>query len=648
VRNAACVSTIDTSVVITPVPTTWTGTTSTSWNTAGNWNCGAVPVVTDNVLIPTGTTYLPVIAGASTAYARNLTLAAGVTVTNQGSLEVRGNLNSNGTISYTGTVKLNGSSAQTVSGIAAVSNLSLENSAGATIATGARLTIKNTLGITAGTLTTNDSLVLYSDSLATARVTPLPAGAAITGTARVQQYIPGGMRRYRFWSHPFSNYIGLEQAQVNIDITGLGGASNGFTTTTSNSPSAFRYDPLTGNSSLGYDPGWKPFTSAYTTADSNRIHRFQGIRLYMRGAKGEGLGYPSYTPSPVTISQWGTLNQGAQTVPLQKGSAANQEYNMIGNPYASPVDIGTVCYNAKTSGNIVGGAFYIWNATLGSAGQFQAISIGTTTATPYYLPANNCFQVRAAHNGDTLNFAESNKGAVASASLFRSTGEGVKLMVYDNNYHPWDILDLNFNSQAGDEDDNNNDAAKLTGTDFGFYSVSSDNRKLAIDVRSFRQNGTVPLGISSNYAQDFIIRTEMLRTPDNSPLYLHDKLLNQYVQLQKGTEYKFTVSADKATQGDNRFELRMAPEEAATGNNLKVSLAPNPASDEVNITITASGKDDVSIRMTDIVGVQVYSKNVGHVKSGTTKVTLDKLASGIYMIEVKSGNNTIVNRLVKE
>jgi tryptophan synthase alpha subunit len=55
---------------------------------------------------------------------------------------------------------------------------------------------------------------------------------------------------------------------------------------------------------MSYDPGWKPITSALpTAADTNQIKRYQGVRVFIRGAKGEGLGYTPYTPSAVAIGQ---------------------------------------------------------------------------------------------------------------------------------------------------------------------------------------------------------------------------------------------------------------------------------------------------------------------------------------------------------
>jgi hypothetical protein len=643
-NNLACVVTIDTSVVLTPAPNTWLGSTSADWSTTANWLCGSVPVATQNVLIPAGTTYLPVAGTSAIIYARDITIDTAVLVTLQTGavLNIKGDLTSSGTIAGPGNVKLNAASAQRIAGKSAISNLELENSAGATISAASKLTIKQVLTITSGTLNTNDSLVLYSDSSATARVAPIPAsGAAIAGNVQVMQYIQGGMRRYRFWSHPFSNYTGLSQVQNYIDVTGTGGAANGFTTTTSNAASAFRYDPVSGNSTLGYDPGWKPFVSAATSVDSNRIHRYQGIRLFFRGAKGEGLGFGTYTPTAATVKQWGTLNQGSQTVLLSKGATINQDYNMIGNPYASPVDIGTVLYDARVAGNISGSAFYVWNPNLGAAGQFQAITIGSTSASPYYLPANCAFQVRAAHNGDSLNFTENHKGAASTTVLHRDMGNGIELAIYDADHHPWDMLRIGFDNSATDGEDNS-DARKLNGPDFNFYSVAADGVKLAVDARPFCSSARIPLGVSSHNARAFVIKAELLRLPADEAVYLHDKYAGTYTLLQQGDEYKFSITEDKATQG-YRFELGAGPSNVS--NLLRVTLNPNPATDKVAVQYTGSIAGAVTVNITDVTGQLVASRQATGT-AGSVHIPIGHLAAGVYMVEVAAGNQKNVQRLV--
>ena len=120
----------------------------------------------------------------------------------------------------------------------------------------------------------------------------------------------------------------------------------------------------------------------------------------------------------------------------------------------------------------------------------------------------------------------------------------VTLTVYDTSYHPWDMFYLSFNDAATDNE-NDLDAAKPVRAEFNFYSLSAEGHKLALDARPYKDGKVIPLGITSGYEQQFIIKADGLSVPGGGKLYLHDKLLNQYVLLQQGTEYRFTIIADK-------------------------------------------------------------------------------------------------------
>ncbi len=652
VDNGSCAVTIDTTVVIAPQLMQWVGGTTgslTAWNIAANWSCGVVPGNSDHVIIPV-TTYNPVIPSSSTYTVASLSLASGATLTINGAstLSINGNLVNNGVIGGTGTIVLGNASGQLVSGVGSINNLTVSNSSGASIDTASKVTIVNCLTLSAGAFATNDSLLLASDSNGTAYVAPIASGASISGNVQVNHYIPGGYRRYRFWSHPFTSGIALSQIEKYIDVTGTGGSTNGFTTTGTNAPSAYRYNPLYGNSSAANDPGWIPYTSAYGTPDSNLIHQYQGLRLFIRGAKHEGLDGFAYTPSAVTIGMFGHLNQGSQTIYLTKGSSTLQDYNQVGVPYPSPTDIGTVIYNAKLAGNINGSAFYVFNPFLGAGGQFQVIPISST---PYYLQSGCSFQVRAAHNGDSLNFAESNKSSTATTELLKVLPQYTSLYIYDANYHPWDMLYLQYNDAATDNEDHNFDGGKLLGSDFNFYTISGDNQKLSIDARPYKKGSVIPLGIKSGNAQEFIIRAESVAENATGKLYLHDKLLKQYVLLQAGTEYKFNITADAATQGENRFELSAEPAAVAAaqqGSGLKVAMTPNPANDLVNLNFTSGTSASAKVRVMDLTGVSVYNKDLGVQQSGSVSIDLSKYPSGIYLVELTFGDQKVIEKLVKE
>jgi len=78
-------------------PYIWTGTVSTSWTNGSNWSTGVVPTQGDDVTIPSGTPYSPVISSGY-AYCYNLTIQSGATLTQNGTsyFYVHGDFDSDG------------------------------------------------------------------------------------------------------------------------------------------------------------------------------------------------------------------------------------------------------------------------------------------------------------------------------------------------------------------------------------------------------------------------------------------------------------------------------------------------------------------------------------------------------------------------
>ncbi len=56
---------------------TWTGVTSSDWNTASNWSTANVPLATNDVVIPSGTPNSPVLSAGASGVAKDLTIQAG-------------------------------------------------------------------------------------------------------------------------------------------------------------------------------------------------------------------------------------------------------------------------------------------------------------------------------------------------------------------------------------------------------------------------------------------------------------------------------------------------------------------------------------------------------------------------------------------
>ncbi|TAH25592.1 MAG: T9SS C-terminal target domain-containing protein [Cytophagales bacterium] len=79
----------------------------------------------------------------------------------------------------------------------------------------------------------------------------------------------------------------------------------------------------------------------------------------------------------------------------------------------------------------------------------------------------------------------------------------------------------------------------------------------------------------------------------------------------------------------------------------KVSIAPNPAADLVNVTINAKQQDEVSISIINSLSQKVYNNNQA-VVAGETKheIATDNLPNGIYTVVISKGNLSATEKLV--
>jgi Glycine rich protein/GEVED domain/Secretion system C-terminal sorting domain len=671
-----------TTPVVTPTPQSWlSSSVDNNWNNAANWSCGTVPVATDTVLIPGVYAHQPTIFTGGSGTVGNINLAAGSSIylaDASSTLHLKGAISGTGAVSGPGTAMLDGSSSQLIHGSALLQNVTVNNPLGVSMATATdTLNVNGTLRLASGVFNTGNSLVfiMQDSSLATTtgRLDTMVAGGGyLNGKAIIQQTIQA-FRAWRFLAHPFADSIPLSQLEYTMDISGSYGAAHGFTSTVGNNPSAYFYHTTVANTSITTgtgDPGWKPFTWAkdsvgvggiHVSGDSNEFKRFEGIRIMVRGAKGQGLDSTSgYYITPCTVRMWGRIDTGAFDVRLQKGGAFTnpaapnwlQDYNLVGNPYPSAIDLGKVVNNAYNNGMLNTGYLYVWYPYGGAAGIYEAID--ESTYTQYVLPANAAFMVRAknGHDSSRLHFYEGVKTTGATYKVLKNSSDILALNIYDANYHIWDFLNIKFNETATDADDMTFDGGKPVNPGLNFYSLSSDRHPLSNDARPFKEGSVIPLGIASDYQQEFIIRADQMKAPAGAQVYLHDKLLEKYVLLAQGTEYRFSITKDAATQGENRFELGMVNGGAvnfngATGD-LRVAMIPNPASSTVTVSFAAPEKANTAIRILSVEGVCVMTHDLGAQQSGSVTLPIHDLASGIYMVELTSGNNKVVQRLVKE
>lgn len=354
----------------------------------------------------------------------SLTINNGVTMTiSSDDINVSGNWTNNGTFTQTGgTVTFDGSAAQTITGNTSFFNLTINNTGGdVTISGSSEVTVERYLHLDNGDLVTSSGNTLVLDATATRTALVHHDGGDVTGDfVTVRQFLQNGFNgvAYRHLSSPVNTGAGipfsaLSGAGFSLDVSQgatFNADRNDPSLTSSNFPNLFTY--VTDDANPEILDGW------HCPAATENFAAGEGVAVRINRSDNAGN-------SPIALT--GELNNGNVTVAVQNPNAfgPNLGWNLLGNPYAAPLNIQQFLSDNNTifeatayvfeSSSEFGGAY----ATRTSAGAGTGSLNGSAGQ---YLAVGQGFFARA--NGDANaqfnNAQRLTNPATASSDLLRT------------------------------------------------------------------------------------------------------------------------------------------------------------------------------------------------------------------------------------
>lgn len=519
--SGGCAAFTTTASVVIHNNYTWTGATSTAWTTAGNWSPAAVPLATASVTIPSAVPNYPLISSGTVSIKDVAIISpAAVTISGAGIFRVAGAITGTGKLTASaGTVELNGTAAQTLAGTAftggVVKNLTANNSAGVTLtsALGASGIVK----ATTGNLASGGHLTLLSSSAGTALIDGSGAGN-VTGAVHMQRYLPTGFG-YKYLSSPFSNATVAELADdINL--------SESFPTLYYN------------NENL---------TSAGWTADTAAA---LGLVVGRGYAANFGL-----LSAPDTFDLTGTVNNGPVSFLnlYNHNHPYTQGFNLVGNPYPSPIDWNSVSGWSKTA---MDNAVYFFNAgtTDRYTGSYSSYINGVSSngVATNIIAAMQGFFVHVSNGSYPVAASMTVNNAARvnnlTAHYHKTTGNDLPLVrlgvSYDDISAERDDAVVYFEPAARTAFDAGLDALKLLNTDVrvpNLYSQSADGEKLSIAAMPAPGDSIryVPLGIEVSKAGPVMMKAVTLENlPMDLNVFLADRLTGIAQNVRTQPEYR--------------------------------------------------------------------------------------------------------------
>ncbi len=222
-------------------------------------------------------------------------------------------------------------------------------------------------------------------------------------------------------------------------------------------------------------------------------------------------------------------------------------FNLIGNPYTSAIDWNNPYWIKQNIDATVycyqKGNYICWNGYIGE------LSNGI-------IPALQGFFIRVNSTNASLQIPKAARihSTIPNYKTQTSIDNLLKIKVEGNGYT--DFWSFNVNDNATNMFNPAFDAVKLKGDSLApqLYSLSSDNHKLAIDIRdtSFRQN-SINLGFTPGTSGMYKITASNLSSfAPIIPIFLLDKKDQSIHNLRNQSTYEFTSSPSDLA---NRFEV---------------------------------------------------------------------------------------------
>ncbi|MEO6630511.1 MAG: cadherin-like beta sandwich domain-containing protein, partial [Mucilaginibacter sp.] len=378
-------------------------------------------------------------------------------------------------------------------------------------------------------ITNTNTFTLKSGNSSSAAIGPLGSGAACVGNFSVERYISGGtgFRGYRLASSPvYGNTVGttnvysINYLQHSAYITGTTGTTGGFDK--AGNPTLYLYRENMPSSNASFTSGnFRGINTIGTGTNYSylidgdgptpfSIPAGAGFLFFFRGDRAADVlaneTVPTYVSTPATLTTTGILNQGNVDVKEWYGAsdlkATNTGYTLVGNPYASSINLDTYNGANGTTGIIGTGLFpniYVLNPITKNYGIYNPTnpSFAINGASNIIVSGQGFFvQADPSAGAASLRFTEAAKipdvqatpGPNGNFLMGMPAGPydvrqilRIKLVIDSFNY---DDIAIAFNSHSSSKYNRQEDSEYLAGMSAaeGLASFSTDNVPVALSI----------------------------------------------------------------------------------------------------------------------------------------------------------------------
>jgi hypothetical protein len=371
---------------------------------------------------------------------------------------------------------------------------------------------------------------------------------------------------------------------------------------------------------------------------------------------GQGYSMATNAGDGATVAFTGAMKTISQSINIINNNDANggagRRWNLVSNPFPSYINgnsnAAAVNNFMDVNSGVIDGSFlgvYGWNGS--------SYTTYNNTSDAFSIAPGQAFWVAALNTTDTaLNF---------TAAMRTTTGTGDFVLGPQPLVHKLELKLFNGNTEKAATKFYFRDGLSLDldpGYDAGAFNQSTKlstrlpqgSQEFAFEINAMgidaMQNTRVPLEIKQNAGQAFTISIADMELPEDIYVYLEDTLNGTLTSLK---DQDFELVAQSNLSGADRFFIVFKSNSVlSSGDTLCIdALNVYKANTDSFVTIAgiSSALGQLNATIFNILGMTVREKALNPA-TATQTISTDGLSSGLYIIQLRSGNQVFTKKVI--
>ncbi|WP_144896092.1 T9SS type A sorting domain-containing protein [Lutibacter sp. Hel_I_33_5] len=360
---------------------------------------------------------------------------------------------------------------------------------------------------------------------------------------------------------------------------------------------------------------------------------------------GAGIGYSTKRTSAGEY----TFNGGFPVSPINPTISASNigtpatenRWTLVGNPFPAHVNIATFLSVNATPLKDSHENVYVWNA---ATGLYEPLTTG-------HIHPGQGFFVNSNVVSTTVTFTKAMQSDQNGITFYRTaTNPSITLMMSDGTNTG--STEINYLADKTTGLDPRYDSGTFTGqsTSFQIYThLVSDSKginfmKQALPIDNY-ENMVIPVGLNAAAGKEITFSAEDLNLPTDLKVFLEDRETNTFTRLDEAnSSYKITTSS--ALKGIGRFYMHTSRNSLTTKDVVLDNVSIYKTNGNTLRIVGVQQNSKTSLKLFNIVGKQVLSTSF--TSNGVKDISLPKLASGVYLIQLQTDKGRLNKKIILE